>query len=1372
MNATVTETLCLPTNLRVLFVDDGCGSLSKIHRLLSESGFCKFELNCVTTVVSAVNSFSTNAHDVCLIDSSERGSQNFLAQAKTVACEIPMIVLTSDCAREVLEAFHSGAADCLVRDRLTASLLEESICKVILEHRLVESRIENERRYAGLVQNARDVIYTHDLFGNYTSVNTAAEQLTGYTIDEILRLNSSQVVAPEYLDLCLQMVERKLDEQKETAYEVELVTKDGVRVPVEINTHLIYSAGKAVAVQGIARDVRQRKAFQSALEESEARYRELFENANDIIYVHDLAGNFLSLNHAGEILTGYSREEAFQMNVAQVVAPDHLEQAMRMIGHKTANDVPTTYELDVLAKCGRRVSLEVSTRTLMRDGAPVAIEGIGRDITERKRAELERRVMLEIIQSVTLTSNLDELLRMVHQALRKILYAENCFVALHDKDTGMFTRPFFVDQVAKPASPEKMKRGMTAYVFRTGEPVLLNHELFERLIEEDQVELVGHFSPSWLGVPLKTPSETIGVLVVQDYEHDNTYTQRDLEFLSSVGSQIALAIERKRAEAALKKSEAEYRDIFDNSTIGIYRSTREGKLVTANQALARILGYSSVAEVLGLDLANDVYFDSGARARLIEERAPSGSAQGLEVRWKKKDGSKIWVQLSVIAIPDKDGHSVLFDGFVNDITERKEAEQALRESEERYQRLVELSPDAIIVHTEGIISFVNGAGVRLIGAPDAKSIIGQSIFSFIDESQQQRFRERVARLQKGEFLPPVEVRGKRFDGTELQCEVLSVPFTTHDHPAVQVVIRDITGRKQVQEALEEANRRALADYERLVERIAVLGQSLGNARELKAILRAVRDFTTASVPCDGIVITLYDADRSSRRAVYCCVDGVEIDTGELSFPVGDGITGRAIKSSSIIIENDYQTYLQFTASTSIGDFTEGRVPQSALSAPMTIMGRTVGCIEIQSYLLNAYTEEHKTAMRMAASLAANAVENVTLMEREQEKADQLRQSQKMEAVGQLAGGVAHDFNNLLTAISGYSELGLRRISDNDPLRKNLDEIRKASSRASSLTRQLLAFSRKQMLQAKVFDLNTVVSEMDRMLRRLISEDIDFTTLLDPVPCHVKADPGQIEQVIINLAVNARDAMPTGGKLTIETRHVDLDKNFSRDHVTVQPGAYVMLVVNDTGEGMDAETQKRVFEPFFTTKEMGKGTGLGLSTVHGIVNQSGGTVWLNSELGKGSTFRIYLPAIIEKNEATETKSSAAELPRGNETVLLVEDEEMVRNLSREILQMNGYRVLSAANGEEACDVCERYGGQIDLVVTDVVMPLMSGREVVEKISQKRPEMRVLYMSGYTDDAIVRHGVLDAGVPFLQKPFTPDSLARKVRELIERAPVTSR
>jgi len=381
--------------------------------------------------------------------------------------------------------------------------------------------------------------------------------------------------------------------------------------------------------------------------------------------------------------------------------------------------------------------------------------------------------------------------------------------------------------------------------------------------------------------------------------------------------------------------------------------------------------------------------------------------------------------------------------------------------------------------------------------------------------------------------------------------------------------------------------------------------------------------------------------------------------------------------------------------------------------------------------------------------------------------EQLRHAQKLEAIGRLAGGIAHDFNNVLSVILSYADFLREELQPGEPMRADVDEIHKAGVRAMELTRQLLAFSRQQVLQLQVLDVNHVIAGTEKMLRRLLGADVTLTILPAHGAWSIKADPGQLEQILMNLAVNARDAMPRGGKLLIETKNVELDEEYAELHHDVAPGPYVMLAVTDTGVGMDKETQARVFEPFFTTKAKGKGTGLGLSTVFGIVKQLGGHIWLYSEPDKGTTFKIYLPRAAETAPVT-ARSSVTVPPvpsRGHETILLVEDDDQVRGVAVGILRRQGYRVLEAPNAGEALMICEDHSARIHLLLTDVILPRVSGRQLAERLSAMRPDMKVLFMSGYTDDSVLQHGILESHVAFLQKPLTPDALTRKVREVLD-------
>ena len=475
-------------------------------------------------------------------------------------------------------------------------------------------------------------------------------------------------------------------------------------------------------------------------------------------------------------------------------------------------------------------------------------------------------------------------------------------------------------------------------------------------------------------------------------------------------------------------------------------------------------------------------------------------------------------------------------------------------------------------------------------------------------------------------------------------------------------------------------------------------------------------------------------------------------------PFGKCLCGRTASTEEIYFTDHIDDSHEITY--------EGIIPHGHYCVPIMFGGRILG-------VLNIYVKEgHRRNQREEEFLGTvgNVLAGIINHKRtEKEMAalqEQLRQSQKMEAIGQLAGGVAHDFNNLLTVIKGYSQLSLMQLNEGNPLRGKLEEIQKAADRAASLTRQLLAFSRRQVMEMRVLDLNILIKDLEKMLRRIIGEDVELITFLADDLGRVKTDPGQIEQVVMNLSINARDAMPDGGKLTIETANVDLDEEYARNHVAVTPGRYVMLAVSDTGVGMTPEIKEKVFEPFFTTKKKGEGTGLGLSTVYGIVKQSGGNIWVYSELGKGTTFKIYLPRVDEPPEEMVEKVMKEDFPRGSETILIVEDNEEVRKLAMRVLEKQGYNVLEASNGNDALLLPNERKESVHLILVDVVMPGISGRQFVEQFKEVCRDCKVLYMSGYTENGIVHHGVLEKGMNYIQKPFTVDGLARKVREVLNK------
>jgi two-component system, cell cycle sensor histidine kinase and response regulator CckA len=643
----------------------------------------------------------------------------------------------------------------------------------------------------------------------------------------------------------------------------------------------------------------------------------------------------------------------------------------------------------------------------------------------------------------------------------------------------------------------------------------------------------------------------------------------------------------------------------------------------------------------------------------------------------------------------------------NELLARQLSEEALRESEELYRVMTDAAVDAIItIDEQSRILFVNRAAERIFGY-SMQELHGKSLTMLMPESMRDSHRAGVNRyLQTGRkhiAWAGTELVGLHKEGHEVPLEISFGEMRRGSQRLFTGVIRDITDRKQSEDRLRQSEQRFRALIENSSDAIALIDAN-GTILYASSSTTRVLDYSPEEVVNRSALDMIHPDDRQRARQML----------------------------TSLVQQ-----------------------PGASLSIEFRVRHKDGSWRWIEGIASNGLNDPNILAL----------VANYRDTSERRRLEEQFLQAQKMEAIGRLAGGVAHDFNNLLTVINGYSALALDMATKDSPLYSDLQEINKAGLRAAALTNQLLAFSRRQVLEPKVLNLNTIVSDMDRMLRRLIGEDIDLVTVLDPVLGSVLTDRGQIEQAIMNLVVNSRHAMPDGGQLTIETANVELDDAYAREHSGVVPGSYVMLAVSDTGIGMDEQIQTRIFEPFFTTKQQGEGTGLGLSMVYGFLKQSGGNIWVYSEPGKGTTFKIYLPRVTERPARSSQERRPAPPLRGSEMILVVEDEEGIRKLIRSILQQAGYTVVDASNGAEALRFCETHSEPIHLMISDVVMPQMSGRELANRLASLRPEIKVLFMSGYTDNAIVRHGVLEPDTPFLQKPFTPVSLTNKVREVLE-------
>ena len=653
--------------------------------------------------------------------------------------------------------------------------------------------------------------------------------------------------------------------------------------------------------------------------------------------------------------------------------------------------------------------------------------------------------------------------------------------------------------------------------------------------------------------------------------------------------------------------------------------------------------------------------------------------------------------------------ATLLERSVRYALERARHMEELRKSQERYRHIVEtMNQGAWVVDAQSRTTFMNARMASMLGY-DRDDVAGASILDFVDDEWRDAARRDIARSREGAVRTECKLKHKDGLGFWVLLETTALFGEDGSYEGLFAMVTDVTDRRKSEKALRVSQGRLRRLWDSDLFGITI-SDTDGN----------IRDINEA-----GATMLGYSRD--------------ELLSGTMRWPE---ITAPECGAA------DQEALAQLRARGVASPWEKDLIRKDG--GRVSILAGAAMLDSSEDIAIAIDVTDRKRAQQARGGLE-----------------EQLRQSQKMEAVGCLAGGVAHDFNNILSVILSYSDLVLGDLKDGDPIREDVGQIRSAGVRAADLTRQLLMFSRQQVIAPRVMNLNAVLSGMDKMLRRIVGEDMELTSISGESLGRVRIDQGSFEQVVMNLVINARDAMPTGGQITMETANAVLDEEYGRSHLGAKPGSYVMLSVSDTGTGMDKATLARIFEPFFTTKQAGKGTGLGLSTVFGIVHQSSGNIWVHSEPGVGTTFKIYLPRVDATAEERRPSLPPTTL-RGSETILLVEDEEQVRQVARGILQRHGYSIIEAGNGEEALVLCERHPGTIQLLLTDVVMAHMSGPKLAQRLVRLRPAMKVLCMSGYTDDAAVRHGVIAAKLAYLQKPITVENLTRKVRQVLDSRP----
>ena len=881
-----------------------------------------------------------------------------------------------------------------------------------------------------------------------------------------------------------------------------------------------------------------------------------------------------------------------------------------------------------------------------------------------------------------------------------------------------------------------------------------------------------------MDLPFIIVSGTIGeesaVAAMKAGAHDYIMKGNLVRLLPAVEREIQEAERRragKLAEEGLLASEARFRKMAENIQDGLTIVER-GRVAYVNDRACEIFGCTR-EEFLNLRALDFAAPEEHERLSRIFENARNGeiALRELEFWIQRPDGTRRFIQ-NRYSVSSEGGEAVGRYIVTTDITERKLAQRELEERRIYLERVLAAAPDAIVpMDAQHRVVEWNSGAARLFGH-SREEALGHDLDLLINTPETvPEARAYTATILGGHEVPPTEVVRFRRDGTPVDVIASGSPILVEGElVGVVAVYTDISERKRAERLLQTLNEAAISVEQALTqdEILDTVGQELSKLGFSSAVMLLGEG--------EGGGLQLYPAYYSyNLQAVQAASRLLGIEAADFVVPL-DTLEEliqvvRQRRALLIRVRDIVDRFLPDMPPQVSADIMRVLGVTKSIAAPLIVDDRAIGLLSVQS---DDLVEDDVPAITAFAHQLAAAWRKAQLMQDLADSLEELRrtqaqflQAQKMEAVGRLAGGVAHDFNNALTIIRLSTQLLKRRLRPEDPLWDYVEQIEEAGHRATALTKQLLSFSRREIVEPRAIDLNRIIADMSQMMRRIIGEDVELLTWLNPDLWPVYVDPTQIDQVILNLAVNARDAMPYGGTLSIETQNVVLDEAYAAEHIEVEPGEYVMLAVSDTGVGMDEEVKAHLFEPFFTTKERGKGTGLGLASVYGIVRGSGGHIWVYSELGQGTSFKLYFPRSQVLEEPEHKRPAAAQPRPGTETILLVEDDEAVRQMAAEILSSHGYEVLIASSGGGALDLAEKHRGPLHLLLTDVVLPHMSGKELADRCRALRPRIGVLYMSGYSVSAIAHHGLAGEEIVLLTKPFTVEALTEKVRLALDRA-----